>query len=314
MSVRPPRISIGLPVYNGGQHLLFCLESILGQSFEDFELIISDNASTDQTEEICRRFLKSDARIRYIRNPYNLGAAANFNRVTTLARAPYFKWAAHDDLLAPDFLARCAEVLDRFSDVLLCCTRVRVIDSHGAVASRRIDDLPGINSPRPETRFAELVLKDHQCTPIFGLIRREPLARTKGIAPYIASDRVLLAELSLRGRLWQIPDELFFSREHGGRSIRTLPFHQRAHWYDPRLAGRRTLPHWRFFTEYVRCIHRLPLQGCTRMACMVHLLRWPTVNLNGLRLLSDLVIAGFPKTEAFFHAAKKQWITIDETR
>ena len=99
-----PRVSIGLPVYNGENFLEFALDSILGQTFQDFELIISDNASTDATESICRRYAAKDSRIRYYRNPNNQGAAQNYNRVFALARGEYFKWAAHDDVCKPNYL------------------------------------------------------------------------------------------------------------------------------------------------------------------------------------------------------------------
>src|SRR5262245_52473779 len=96
-----PTVSIGLAVYNGGQYLAQAIESILGQSYADFELIISDNASTDETETICRSYVARDERIRYSRNATNIGGARNENLTTTLARGRYFRWAAHDDYLEP---------------------------------------------------------------------------------------------------------------------------------------------------------------------------------------------------------------------
>ena len=99
-----PRVSIGLPVYNGELFLENALDSILSQTYSDFELIISDNASDDKTEEICRSYAARDKRVRYSRNAHNLGAAPNYNRVYHLARGRYFKWASHDDVLAPEFL------------------------------------------------------------------------------------------------------------------------------------------------------------------------------------------------------------------
>ena len=126
-----PRLSIGLPVYNGALLLSEAIESLLTQTFTDFEIVISDNASTDATEEIARRFADQDKRIRYYRNETNIGLAPNFNRVFALANNPaYFKWAAHDDLYKPTFLQRCVEVLDSEPDVVLSYTIVDVIDYH----------------------------------------------------------------------------------------------------------------------------------------------------------------------------------------
>ena len=115
-----PRISIGLPVYNGERYLETALDSLLRQTCTDFELIISDNASSDGTEAICRRYAHRDPRVLYHRSERNRGASWNHNHVVEFARAPYFKWAAHDDVCAPEFLERCAGVLDGHPAVILC--------------------------------------------------------------------------------------------------------------------------------------------------------------------------------------------------
>src|SRR5262245_47700567 len=107
MSIDHPKLSICLPVYNGRRFLAAAVESILSQSFSDFELIIVDNASSDTTEEIARRFAAQDVRVRYFRNEKNLGAAPNFNRAFELARAPLVRWASHDDLWTPDAMKLC---------------------------------------------------------------------------------------------------------------------------------------------------------------------------------------------------------------
>src|ERR1700682_2243328 len=125
------KITIGLPVYNGAKYLAAAMDSILAQSYGDFDLLISDNASTDGTEEICRDYAKKDPRIRYIRQRQNLGAAANHNLLIPMTDSPYFKWASHDDLLAPGFLAACVDVLDRDSTVVLASPASMLIDEVG---------------------------------------------------------------------------------------------------------------------------------------------------------------------------------------
>ena len=102
-----PRLSIGLPVYNGERLLPQAIECLLAQSFGDFEIVIGDNASTDRTQEICHDYVRRDPRIRYVRHEHNLGAVANFNRVFELSTAPLFKWAAHDDLHREAYLEAC---------------------------------------------------------------------------------------------------------------------------------------------------------------------------------------------------------------
>src|SRR6267143_3848257 len=114
-----PLLSIGLFVYNGERFLEETLDSILSQTFTDFELIISDNASTDSTGEISEAYVRRDSRIRYYRGEKNMGAGWNVRRVYELATGKYFKQAAVDDLLEPDFLRRCVEVLERDPDCVV---------------------------------------------------------------------------------------------------------------------------------------------------------------------------------------------------
>ena len=128
-----PRLSIGLPVYNGENYLAESLDALLGQTYEDFELIISDNASTDGTADICRRYEKQDSRIRYVRQPRNIGCAPNHNFVVGQARGELFKWASHDDLYARDLLKRCVDALDEYPHVVLAHSWTAMIDGSGTV-------------------------------------------------------------------------------------------------------------------------------------------------------------------------------------
>lgn len=152
MTTHIPRVTIGLPVYNGRNYLAQTMESLLAQTYTDFELVICDNASTDDTEAICRAFAARDERVRYFRNEENIGASANYNRVFELGRGMYFKWAAHDDLLAPAYLERCVEVLDQNPDVVLAYTQAKAIDGKGGI----VKVYPGkhhFNSSDPRERF-----------------------------------------------------------------------------------------------------------------------------------------------------------------
>jgi glycosyltransferase involved in cell wall biosynthesis len=130
--IAAPTLSIGLFVYNGEAFLRETLDSLLGQTFKDFELIISDNASTDATEDICKVYAGADTRIRYFRNETNMGAGWNIRRVFSLATGKYFKWAACDDLYEPAFLEKCINALEANSSYVLAHARTRVIDDRGA--------------------------------------------------------------------------------------------------------------------------------------------------------------------------------------
>ena len=297
MSNHGPRVSIGLPVFNGEKYLSAAIDSILAQTFPDFELIISDNASTDGTEDICRAYAAKDGRIRCYRNENNLGASRNFSRVFELSSGDYFKWAAHDDVIAPDFLLKCVEVLDQDPTVILCHSKVTVIDEFGNDVQDFDITLDKIDSPKPHERFTDLILTDRWCFEVFGLTRSSVLGMTPLIAGYVASDRILRAELGLRGRLHEIPESLFFSRDHPDRSVRALPAHHlRAEWFDPSRAAKAVFPHWRILLEYFNCVRRVPLTTYERTRCYLSLVRWLGIDLNWARIAADLVIAAIPSS------------------
>lgn len=282
MTTINPRVTIGLPVYNGQNYLAQTMDSLLAQTYRDFELVIADNASTDRTEVICREYAAADGRIRYHRNEENIGASANYNLVFGLGRGDYFKWAAHDDLLAPTFLERCVEVLDNNPDVVLAYTQAKAIDSQGNV----VKVYPGKHhfaSPVPRERFYEFVLDPHPVVAVFGLMRREVLGRTRLIGKYAGSDRPLLSELSLLGKFYEVPEHLFFYRFHeeqswgGNKSAQA----QQA-WYDPRRAGKVTFPQWRLLREHVRSIERSPVGLTDRLSCYAYMGYWMLKNRRRL--------------------------------
>src|SRR5262249_35870034 len=137
-----PVVTIGLPVFNGARYLSSSLDSLLAQSFVDFELVISDNASTDATEEICRDYAARDKRIRYLRRGTNRGAAWNFNSLVHESSAPYFKWATHDDVHAPAYVERCLHALeDGGARVSLAYPRTLLIDENGDALREYADGL-----------------------------------------------------------------------------------------------------------------------------------------------------------------------------
>jgi glycosyltransferase involved in cell wall biosynthesis len=280
-AVAAPRVSIGLPVYNGENYLAETLDSILAQTFRAFELIISDNASTDGTEAICRKYAAADPRIRYFRNAENLGAARNYNRAFQLARGEYFKWSGHDDPLAPTFLVRCVEVLDRDPEIVLCFTRIRAIDAQGeehdvgALTARTLAPKPQLGSAQAHVRFYHTVVADHPQGAVFGLIRRSILARTELIGSYRSSDLTLLGELALRGRFHQIPEALQsrrFHPEQGRHLYRTRRL--REVWFDPARSQTRSHPYWRLLQEHLASIRRAAPDRRTRSRCYGYMAVW----------------------------------------
>src|SRR3954453_7918568 len=117
-----PLVSIGMPVYNAERHRAEAIDSLLAAGWPDLEIIISDNASSDGTESICRQYAERDSRIAYHRTVENQGAVWNFNRVFELARGRYFMWAAHDDRREPRFVSTCMAALEARPDAVMCCS------------------------------------------------------------------------------------------------------------------------------------------------------------------------------------------------
>jgi glycosyltransferase involved in cell wall biosynthesis len=298
-----PLLSIGLFVYNGERFLGKALDSILGQTFNDFELIISDNASSDQTESICRSYAERDARILYYRNATNMGAGWNVRRVYSLARGKYFKWAAHDDFCAPTFLERCIEPLERDPSIVLAQSKVRVIDEKGDF----VEDYEWpmrTNSPDPVVRFRDLLLNDHLCFQIFGVIRLDALRRLPPQGSYVNSDGVLLAQLGLLGPYAEIPERLFINTRHSGQSSKTVPVRIKRRgfrltqrhgtlpcpeWWDPKLAKKIGFPEWRQLKEYALSIHPAPLSLTEKLRSYFLLPLWIKKHLR--RMMKDLLIA-----------------------
>lgn len=286
-------LSIGLPVYNGERYLAAALGALLNQSHRDFELIIADNASTDRTPEICRAFAASDARVRWIRNETNLGAARNYNLTLEQARGRYFKWAAHDDLCHPLFLERCLAVLAQDPDTVLVHSRSCGIDAHGRMIGR-YDQEQAFDADSPAERLATAILTPHVCISVFGVMRREVLLRTIRHGDWVGADRNLLAELTLHGKIRLVPEVLFKRRAHEQASIhRFTDEHERLAWFDPAHRGRLSFPTWRRLAEYARAIRRAPLSLGDRAACLRVLARWlaghhHTGPRNGRLLLFEL--------------------------
>lgn len=284
-------VSIGLPVYNGEAYLETALNSILNQTWTAWELIISDNASTDQTEAICQIYVARDQRIRYYRNDQNVGAVRNFNRVFNLSLGQYFKWFAHDDIIHPSYIERCVAVLDSDPSIVLCSSKIQIIGENDKFKSN--DDpslaLHNMDSFQPENRFSDLILIPHYCYDIFGLIRTSTLHTTPLLASHIGSDRNLLAELGLRGRLCHIPEAFFFSRDHSQRSIQAMSLHERGVWFDVDNKERVMLPRWSLYVGYFRSVKRAPLTSLQRRRCYFVLTQW--LFRYGKGLLKDLVVS-----------------------
>lgn len=279
MSDRKPRVSVGMPVYNGDRFLKEALDVILAQTYEDFELIISDNASTDRTGEICKAYAAKDQRIKYYRNEQNIGVHRNYNRVFKLATGEYFRWAAHDDLCAPTSLERCVEVLERNPSVVLCYTKTKLIDESGKILDQNYDENPLLtDSPKPHVRFRNLIVdsftRTYRGQQLFGVMRTSAVATTPILGDYSGADLVFIARMALLGQFYEIPEYLFFNREHSQRSSQTSPY-LRTTWFDPTAKkGKLVFPKWSVFLGHLNSIKQVPLSLYEQTRCYLIMGAW----------------------------------------
>lgn len=307
MTTGVPRLSIGLPVHNGQNYLSESLEALLDQSYTDFELIISDNASTDETESICRSYAAQDRRIRYLRQPRNIGAAPNHMFVFRQSRGEFFKWAAHDDLYGRDLLARCVEALDEHPDVVLSHAQQATIDAAGEIIER-YDYTMATDSPYAPERFRSLLFTDGG-DDFYGVIRSDVFRRVTPHDSYHNAGRKFVAEIALHGRFYQVPELLYFRRDHPARGDRRPTKRAICANLDPRRADHSTLRLLSGYVKgYVTGIQRAPLSARERRDCYLCLVQWlasrallkPLQRSRATVLLPSMRVApddGMPATE-----------------
>lgn len=282
-----PRLTIGLVVYNGAAFIEATVLSLLSQTYSDFELVVSDNASTDGTTEIVRRLQRTDSRIRTHVFPSNMGPAANYNKVVQLARGTdYFTWTAADDVREPTFLEKCIDALDRDPGVVLAYSRTKVIES--GKPTRLYEYEPDIDGDTPERRLRTLLLVDHRrhgAFEIFGVMRIAALRQVLPQGAYARSDSVVLVRMALRGRFFRVPEYLFLNRNHPDRSVRAVPARSYRgsgaivklmgfgpvppdDWWDVRKKDRIVWPEWNLAKEYAAAVFQAPLSRTQRSACL----------------------------------------------
>jgi glycosyltransferase involved in cell wall biosynthesis len=281
-----PRLTLGLPVYNGERFLAASMDALLAQTFTDFELIISDNGSTDQTGAIARRYESSDPRVRYIHHHRNLGAAFNHNFVIEQARGEFFKWVSDDDLYAPDLLRQCIDALDSRPAIVLAHAWTAFIDDAGRITNALDYPLTTDVSDAAE-RFRSL-LYTQGGDDIYGVIRMSVLRQVAPHGSHHLADRTFVAELALHGPFHNVPDFLYFRRDHPMRAERVAhSIHRRCTNLDPRRANRWRNPSVRLVAEYllayVAAIWRAPIGPTDRLRCVKELVVWIARHADPLR-------------------------------
>lgn len=207
-----PLVSIGMPVYNGEKLVSQAIESLLAQDFEDFQLLISDNASTDLTGELCKEYAERDKRIIYQRNKKNLGAVANFNKVAYMAQGKYFMWASHDDLWEPSYISCLIRPLIESPSVVLAYPKVLAIAPGGTNCWEENDEIDTIGIKSPSERVRKVHKGVVRREAIYGLMPRDAVVRALPIPSVRGSDHVFLALIAILGEFAYIPERLFTYR------------------------------------------------------------------------------------------------------
>jgi len=258
-----PRVTIGMPVRNGGASLDATLELLTRQRHANFELLISDNESTDNTQEICERWQRRDSRINYFRQPSNLGAPLNFLYVLRQAKSPYFMWATHDDWWHPDFITENLAVLETYPEVVCSVSIVEIDGAEGSLKRMKAgaDALMGESSEN----LYQFLRAPGYCSRFYGLFRTDVLRDCYGERDtYWGFDWVVMARTLTQGKHYQVPLPLMRRHANGmtSDSARWIPQFNRT-WLsrrlpmlpltreilaDPRIVGKLRLlaPLWRW--------------------------------------------------------------------
>jgi glycosyltransferase involved in cell wall biosynthesis len=318
-----PRVSIGVPVYNGQKYIRDTLDSLLAQTFTDFEILVTDNCSTDSTPQIVAEYSSRDPRVQYIRNQTNVGPARNYKVSMDLARGEYFKWNPADDVCDPKFLEICVKVLDSDSTVVVAYPRTKVIDTNGQIVADYHYEID-YDLPTPAARLWKIMTVNHKlhgAHEMYGLIRTNQLRKTPGMRTHVRGDSVLLARLALLGRLRRIDDYLFFNRDHSDRSSKYLSRKlvrkgsrlskylgcgpvPSAEWWDSSLRDKIVFPEWRVLREYTRAVQETrDLTVAQRLAC------YGSISVFALRhspkMARDLLIAAEQMVNSMLGLADK---------
>lgn len=280
-----PRVTVGVPVFNGAECIRRALDSVLAQTFTDFVVEISDNASTDSTGEICSEYVKRDTRVRYIRQPSNIGAARNFNFLAARARSRYFMWHCVDDFTDPSYLEVCFRTLEARPDAVLAYTRAGSIDANGTQTMPPADAAAPYDERDCISRF-RFCLKPmaYDEDILFGLMRTSALQATRLQGAFPGGDRAFCAEMSLRGAYVRLPEVLFWRRTYQDR----MSAEER--WiYD--AAGRRgpAMKEWRILLHHCGTLTRAALPGTVKVRLWRELAQRAFADRR--QLLRELLIA-----------------------
>ena len=274
-----PKLSIGLPVYNGEEFLEKKLESILSQTFSDYELIISDNNSTDSTNKICEQFLKKDKRIKYFRQKQNMGANWNFNFVLSEAIAPFFLWVGVNDKISNKFLEKNMNILENDQKIVGSISKIKPLKIFGNKSKetkidsffqkiikksrsiKTIDSLPIFGTYEEKIRF---YLKNSTCQLIYGIFRIDKLKESIVQNSFIGNDWATMIKILKFGNFHIVEEDIMYehleglsskgitsiSKLYGHKNLNLIfPWYQFTKWYLNNFKIKHFLKNLDYFTQ-----------------------------------------------------------------
>ncbi len=292
---RRPRVSVGMPVYNREKYVAAAIEAHLNQTYADFELVITDNASTDRSEDICRAYAAKDPRVKFYRNPGNLGAAGNYRRCFELSAGEYFRWTPSDDLVSPNLLERAVQVLDSDPSIMVAYGRTKLIDDQGNVTAD-FDERLHIMDERPSDRWMAVMRRIRLGNLHYGLTRTDQFRHTGLLRSYSGGDFPLIAEMALYGKFFEIPDAFFYRRMHAEASSAIKNKADVMAFYDPKNREKFFAREWVHLGAHVRSVTRAPIPFREKLRLYAFIGRWAVWGRK--ELLGEA-------TEAVRYAARK---------
>jgi glycosyltransferase involved in cell wall biosynthesis len=267
-----PFLTVGMPTFNSAATIRSAIDSLLAQRFGDFELVISDNASTDDTWAIVQEYTQRDPRVRAMRQARNIGANANYSAVFDRARGRYFKWASSNDWCAPDFLAQCVERLERDPELVLVAPRTRLFQSDLAQATNYSGDIACMQAS-PAERFIHAGTKLALNNVMNGVVRLDALRQTRLIEHYPGADTVLVGHLALLGKISLLDDRLFYRRMDAATATRMMSEAAVMRHHYPDDTWRSRLPSWRLALGWLRVALTAPVPGSEKRRALGWVLR-----------------------------------------
>ena len=269
------KVIIGLPVYNGQKYLDAAIESHLSQSFGDFNLVISDNGSTDATPEICAGYAAKDKRVKFLRSDVNRGILWNHRRVFEAIESPdqYFRWAGADDIMEPGLLQAMVTVLNTRPEVEAVVPDTKNIDDRGEIIGSMGREL-NLQSPDVFERAHDVLMASYQHVIAYGLLRASTLRLMRTGPDYIGWDPIFVWELALRGQMVQVAGPVLLRRFHPGSISRVKTAKEMRKWVEPNSKAGMNFPHWTWAYERARALIASPLSARERLRIGMFLARY----------------------------------------